>query len=176
LVLERTDVGQRQTIDEKGNWTVPCAGTLTGRNLLNRYLDFTAYVLRSQMHPDLAGVTVTDKEYPSRAAFCVLAKVLDDCTRQFPAGQWQSSTPLDWPELSQMLIQYQNPERALDKMARVQAELDATTEIMHKNIDQVLRRGENLDILMSKTQELDMATKVFLKSAKKANRRCCSIQ
>ena len=64
----------------------------------------------------------------------------------------------------------------MDKIAKIQSQLDETTEVMHKNIEHVLQRGENLGDLMDKTSALDAQTKLFVKSARKANRGCCSLQ
>jgi synaptobrevin family protein YKT6 len=156
-VSERTPPGQRSTIDEQ---------------------EYTAYIFRPVKHPKLSVVTVTDKEYPHRAADCIGPQVISDFTASFRESEYTdiSKPQLFWPQLDAKLTQYQQPSQAMDKVAKIQSELDATTEVMHKNIEQVLQRGERLEDLMERTEELDNATKLFVKQAKKANRRCCSMQ
>jgi synaptobrevin family protein YKT6 len=120
----------------------------------------------------LSGVVIADKEYVPRVAFAVLNKVLDEFSGRFPPNQWQSA-PLNWPELKDIMARYQNPHEA-DNLLRVQKELDETKIIMHKTIESVLQRGDKLDDLVNKSEELSMASKAFYKTAKQTNS-CCKI-
>jgi hypothetical protein len=58
---------------------------------------------------------------------------------------------------------------AADKLTRVQAELDKTKTILHETIESVLDRGERLDDLVNKSNELSFASKQFYRQAKKTN-------
>lgn len=62
----------------------------------------------------------------------------------------------------------QDPANA-DKLTRVQNELDKTKAIMHQTIESVLDRGEKLDDLVNKSDQLSYASKQFYKQAKKTN-------
>lgn len=44
----------------------------------------------------------------------------------------------------------------------------------HKTIESVLKRGENLDTLMERSETLSNQSKIFYKSAKKTNS-CCVV-
>ena len=164
-VAERTEPGQRHTIDDP---------------------EYTAYIYRpstvsnNNTNSNIAIVTVTDKQYPARAAHCIgpqLFKDMQDLSmqqRQTAAGAGETALQ---QLLDDRIVKFtQQPQQAMDKVARIQSELDSTREIMHQNIEQVLKRGERLDDLLAKTEELDMQTKMFVKTARKANRRCCSLQ
>lgn len=86
-----------------------------------------------------------------------------------------------WPEpkevngyngpLDAYLKKYQNPVEA-DPMMKVQTELDETKIVLHNTIESVLQRGEKLDDLVAKSDNLSMSSKTFYKTAKKTNS-CC---
>ena len=59
-------------------------------------------------------------------------------------------------------------------MAKIHKELDETTDILHKNMNDLLERGEKIDDLVDKSDHLSSNAKRFHKQAKKANS-CCSV-
>nr|KAF6267927.1 YKT6 v-SNARE-like protein [Pipistrellus kuhlii] len=79
----------------------------------------------------LAGVVIADSEYPSRVAFTLLEKVLDDFSKQVERIHWPvgSSANIHYTALDGYLSTYQNPREA-DPMSKVQAELDETKIIL----------------------------------------------
>ena len=68
---------------------------------------------------------------------------------------------------------YQDPAAA-DKLMRIQRDLDETKVILHKTIESVLERGQRLDDLVAKGEDLSMASQMFYKQARKTNS-CCTI-
>lgn len=68
--------------------------------------------------------------------------------------------------------QYQDPKQA-DPLLRMQDDLDETKIILRNTIEQVLERGEKLDDLVSKSEDLSAQSKAFYKTAKKTNS-CCN--
>ncbi|XP_041485399.1 vesicle-associated membrane protein 7-like [Lytechinus pictus] len=56
-----------------------------------------------------------------------------------------------------------------DKVAVLQNQVDEVKDIMTVNIDKVLSRGEKLDDLLSKTEDLEASAKTFQKTARKVN-------
>lgn len=115
----------------------------------------------------VAGVIIADKEYPIRVAYSLLNKLLDQFLTQFPRGQWANGdVTLSFPELESSLAKYQNPQQA-DSIMRVQQELDETKIVLHKAIESVLQRGEELDSLVAKSSALSTTSKMFYKEAKK---------
>lgn len=60
----------------------------------------------------------------------------------------------------------------VDPMTKMQNELDETKIILHSTIAAVLERGEKLDDLVSKSDNLSLQSKTFYKTAKKTNS-CC---
>jgi synaptobrevin family protein YKT6 len=122
----------------------------------------------------ICGVIIADEEYPQRVAFTLLNKVLDEFIERHPRSKWAMGTPkLPMPELQGYLAKYQDPKQA-DTIMRVQQELDETKIILHKTIDSVLQRGEKLDDLVQRSDQLSMQSKMFARQAKKTNS-CCVV-
>ena len=69
------------------------------------------------------------------------------------------------------ILQYQDP-RTADQLTAVQSQLDEVTNIMQTNIDQLLQRGETLDTLMVRSDDLGQASIQFYRQARSANA-CC---
>ncbi|XP_041981529.1 synaptobrevin homolog YKT6 [Aricia agestis] len=133
------------------------------------------YMLHVYVRADsLAGVLISDHEYPNRVAHTLITKFLDDFTAQVPAGNWATGneTTIDFPILPQYLAKYQNPKEA-DALTKIQNDLDETKIILHDTIKAVLERGEKLDDLVAKSDSLSMHSKAFYKTAKKTNS-CCN--
>ena len=150
ILSERTTIGERQSVKE-------------GEYMCHAYV-------RSD---SLVGLCVSDQEYPNRVAHTLLTKILEDFTSQVPRSAWTEGkevTGFSGP-LDVHLKKYQNPAEA-DPMMKVQTELDETKIILHNTIEAVLSRGEKLDDLVDKSEELSSQSKTFYKTARKTNS-CC---
>lgn len=123
----------------------------------------------------LAGVAITDKEYPTRVAFSIINKIIDEFSSQVQRNKWASLNPAStasyYPNLRAHLTHFQTPNES-DPILKVQRELDDTKVILHKTMDSLLQRGEKLDDLVAKSDQLSTQSKVFYKTAKKTNS-CC---
>ncbi|MCL4132704.1 UNVERIFIED_CONTAM: hypothetical protein GTU68_054176 [Idotea baltica] len=125
-------------------------------------------------HDNLAGVIISDHEYPFRVAHNMINKILDDFTAKVPAHLWASTdeSSVPYTELPATLTRWQNPREA-DALTRVQEEVEETKIIMHNTIESILERGEKLDDLVVKSEMLSLQSKTFYKTAKKTNA-CCN--
>ncbi|KAL1116677.1 hypothetical protein AAG570_005149 [Ranatra chinensis] len=133
------------------------------------------YVCHVYVRADnLAGVVISDNEYPPRVAHTLLTKVLDDFASSVPSTTWPTAIEANIPfnDLNAYLSRYQNPREA-DAMTKIQEELDETKIILHNTIEAVLQRGEKLDDLVSKSEGLSLQSRAFYKTARKTNS-CCS--
>eukprot|EP01135_Chromosphaera_perkinsii_P010650 Nk52_evm50s2192 gene=Nk52_evmTU50s2192 len=152
-LAERTQPGQRQTVVENEHH---CHAFVSNDNL--------------------AGVIIADKEYPVRVAFSFLNKAIDDFQTKYPRNIFTNPSvkPKDvpFPELKTMFQTYQDPAKA-DGLCRVQNELDETKIVLHKTIEGVLDRGEKIENLVDKSEDLSRQSKMFYKQAKKTNS-CCA--
>ena len=152
--VQRTRVGCRQSI-QKDDGEVP----------------FVAHVyVRSD---GLAGLVMADKEYPARVAFGLITKTLVDYEQRVGVN-WKQMDADQQSEPDYMqadIVLYQDPRKA-DKLTAIQTQLDDVKDVMQTNIEQLLQRGETLDSLMAKSDDLGLASVQFYKQAKKANS-CC---
>ncbi|XP_026811666.1 synaptobrevin homolog YKT6 [Rhopalosiphum maidis] len=149
-IVERTATAARQSVKEK------------------------EYMCHVYVRADnLAGVLISDDEYPHRVAHTLLTKSLDEFSAKVPSHSWPklNETQVTFNELNAMLAKYQNPKEA-DAMTKIQQDLDDTKIILHNTIEAVLERGEKLDDLVAKSEGLSMQSKAFYKTAKKTNA-CC---
>ncbi|KAF9447625.1 snare protein YKT6 [Macrolepiota fuliginosa MF-IS2] len=151
-VAERTLQGQRQSVQENS---------------------YTAHVYNRGGAEQLAGVIITDQEYPVRPAFSLLTKLLDDFTAKVPQSSFGNPGAISFPDINTYIQKYQDPRQA-DTIMRVQQELDETKIVLHKTIESVLQRGERLDNLVERSEALSAQSKMFYKTAKKQNS-CCLI-
>lgn len=75
---------------------------------------------------------------------------------------------LPLPGLEVQLAKFQNPNQA-DAMTRIQTDLDETKIILHNTISAVLERGEKLDDLVAKSEDLSAQSKMFYKTVSAYN-------
>jgi synaptobrevin family protein YKT6 len=108
--IKRTERGQRQSITHEG------------------------YVVHCYVRSDgLGGTVTTDMEYPSRVAFVLLGQLLDDFTAA-NGDTWMTCTvpeSMPFPKIDEYLQKYQDPKSA-DKIAKIQSDLDETTQILRE--------------------------------------------
>ncbi len=123
---------------------------------------------------NLACAVVTDKTYTTRVALSLCALVIQEfkATHQ---NKWNSATAdvqLDTPLLKELIVKYQKPDEA-DNISRIQKELDEVKEILHHSMEDLLNRGEKLENIIERSEDLSASSKQFLWQAKK-NNQCCS--
>lgn len=124
----------------------------------------------------LSVVIVTDKEYPPRVAFTLLHKIATDFEEEFTKQHWadkESDDSLQWPQLDDMLQRYQDPHEA-DDILKIKAELNETKEIVHEALEKLIERGEKMDTLVSRSNDLSYASKLLFTSSADQNS-CCII-
>ncbi|CAI4231148.1 unnamed protein product [Auanema sp. JU1783] len=152
LLVERSGMGARSSVKEN------------------------EYYLHCYVRADgLAAVSVTDAEYQARVAMSFMTRVLDDFTAKVPSVQWkqiQTEKDCTYAGLEDLLKKWQTPREA-DPMTRVQEEVEETKIVMHNTIQSVLDRGEKLDDLVKKSENLSDQSKLFYTQARKMNK-CCN--
>jgi len=122
----------------------------------------------------LAGVVVAEKDYPPRIAFALISKTFSDYESKVGAKWKEVDKDLDQePEfMATELARYQDPTAA-DQIAKIQKDLDTVKDVMQQNIEQVLKRGETLESLMDRSNDLSTVSVQFYRKAKATNS-CCS--
>jgi len=165
LVCQRTEPGSRQTID------VPDMNAGDG----------IPYVCHIHVRFDqLCGIMIADQDYPQRAAFQCINRFLQEYTDSV-GEEWKEETKdvaarsgtSEPAFLKAVMRQWQNPREA-DNLLRAQSSLDDVTQIMRKNMQQILARGQTLEDLMRQSDDLSDVSRQFYKQAKKTNQ-CCKM-
>lgn len=103
-VAERTKPGIRQDVEEK---------------------QYTFHAYASSQ--GICGIIISDPTYPKMVAHGLLSKMVDEFTSAHPRSQYTGTNvgQLEYPQLKEYIVKYQNPEEA-DSIMKIQQELDAT--------------------------------------------------
>lgn len=138
-VAERTRPGERQDIEEQ-SYTFHAYGRSEG----------------------VAGIIISDHEYPALVAHQLLSKIVDEFLSKYPRTVFvgAKSSQLQFPQLKEYIVKYQDPHEA-DSIMKIQRELDETKITLHKTIESVLERGEKIDNLVAKSDGLSAQSKMF---------------
>jgi len=157
IVVKRIAPGQRITVEVDG---------------------MAEYQVHTYVRSDgLAGTLTADKEYPARVAFAKLSEMLDSFSNDPETRGWEVCARNDgyggWPPVQQALRESQDPA-SFDKILKIQKDLDSTQQVLHSTIDNILERGEKLDDLVARSDELSATSKQFYKQARKTNS-CCVV-
>eukprot|EP01087_Luapelamoeba_hula_P015568 TRINITY_DN4668_c0_g1_i1.p1 TRINITY_DN4668_c0_g1~~TRINITY_DN4668_c0_g1_i1.p1 ORF type:complete len:208 (-),score=38.64 TRINITY_DN4668_c0_g1_i1:157-780(-) len=156
-VVQRTRPGERNVIDQAEH---VCHSFVT---------------MEGEKGPSLACAVVTDKDYPTRVALSLCGLAIQEFRAAHDGNVWASqtaNTQLDTPAIPALLAKYQDPDSA-DSMSRIQKDLEDVREILHQSMDDLLSRGEKLDNIIEKSDDLSDISKQFLWQAQKQNE-CCS--
>ncbi|KAJ3427608.1 synaptobrevin [Anaeramoeba flamelloides] len=148
-LAKRTNESQRQSVKEK---------------------DYICHV--HNRFDNLSAVAICDDEYPRRVAFSLINKVMDDFMDIY-GNKIGDLEEYPFEQIVQLLNKFQDPNQA-DKLSKIQRTLDETTIVVQDAIEKVLKRGENLEILIDRSEFLSGQSKQFYRVAKKHNQ-CCTI-
>ena len=127
---------------------------------------------------DKVGVTmICDEEYPKRVAIDFLLKVHDNfkvfqTQNNLDLNSIEDDTDVNYDYIANEIEEWQDPSKK-DNIMKLQSELNDVQDIMRQNLSELLKREENLENLMAKSQDLSSASVNFYKQAKKTNR-CCT--
>lgn len=128
----------------------------------------------SSFQDNLVCVAVASSDYPNRTCFSFLRESHHVFVNSYPL--WYTidrDVNLTSTQLVALLDKYQHPEQ-VDVITKIEKDLDETKDVMIKNIDALLNRGEKLDDLLNKAENLSKGSKEFLTKTKRLNR-CCII-
>ncbi len=128
---------------------------------------------------NISATCITDGDYPEKAAFILLNNIIMDFRETFSSNpsvyeDAKSDAGLKFDALEVYLKKWQDPHEA-DKLLKIEKELHEVKEIIHKNLADLLKKGEQLDELMVKSKDLNKVSVEFYKKAKKQNSSCCKM-
>ena len=127
---------------------------------------------------DKIGVTmICDEEYPKRVAIDFLLKIHDNFKtflqeKKIDLNMYTSDTDVKYDYIANEIEAWQDPSKK-DSLMKLQNELNDVTDIMRQNLNELLKREENLESLMQKSNDLSATSVNFYKQAKKTNS-CCN--
>lgn len=110
----------------------------------------------AKMNDNRSCIIITDIEYPERVAQVFASENINKGDEMV----------IDWETI-------QDPSK-IDKVFKIQTELDDTMIVLHDTIEKVLERGEKLDDIVKRSSELSTQSKLFYTATRK-NNRCCLI-
>jgi synaptobrevin family protein YKT6 len=147
-VVSRTDRGHRSTITMKDlPFDIHCHVRADG----------------------LACCVIASQDYPQRVAFGLAFNTMNFFDAKI--GEKWKTVERDLflePEMMKTdLNVFQDPKN--DKMCKIQSDLDAVKDVMRQNIQEILKRGETLDDVLSKSTDLSQSSKQFYESSEDLN-------
>ena len=128
---------------------------------------------------DKIGITmIADEEYPKRVAIDFLLRIHDDFKNfinqnKIDLNSYVKDTDLNYSYLNTAIEEWQDPSKK-DNIMKLQSELNDVQDIMRQNLNELLKREENLESLMEKSKDLSAVSVNFYKQAKKTNS-CCNL-
>ena len=128
---------------------------------------------------DKIGVTmICDEEYPKRVAIDFLLKIHDNFKtflqeKKLDLNMYTADTDVKYDYIANEIEAWQDPSKK-DTLMKLQNELNDVTDIMRQNLNELLKREENLESLMQKSNDLSATSVNFYKQAKKTNS-CCNL-
>ncbi|EAR83910.2 YKT6-family R-SNARE protein (macronuclear) [Tetrahymena thermophila SB210] len=122
-----------------------------------------------------AVVIVCDEEYPQNVPFIIIREIfseLDKIITNEQVGELKEDTNINFERLQVMVKEYQDYKKA-DKLAQLQSNLQELQEITFKVMTDLVKKGEDLKVLMEKSKDLSQVSVNVYKQSKKFNSRCC---
>ena len=121
---------------------------------------------------------ICDEEYPKRVAIDFLLKIHDNFKvfiqeKKIDLNTYTADTDVKYDYIANEIEEWQDPSKK-DNLMKLQNELNDVTDIMRQNLNELLKREENLESLMQKSNDLSATSVSFYKQAKKTNS-CCNL-
>ncbi|KAF2156243.1 snare-like protein [Myriangium duriaei CBS 260.36] len=154
---------QRQIIRRMTNTSEPRAAIETGNHKLHYY-----------RHEDIVFFAITERAFPKELATIYLDDIAAEFLNTHRDTEYRSATlrPYAFNDFDTFIQRtkksYENP-RASDNLDKVQAQLKETTQIMSKNLEDLLYRGDSLEKMSTMSSDLRDASKKYRKAAVRIN-------
>lgn len=123
----------------------------------------------------LCCVVLIDDTYPQRVAHGLVSEMLVEFS-QLHSGRWeglQQDVTMPFAKGDELLAKFQDPEKA-DKLTKIRSDIEEVKNLAMKTLDDLMNRGEKLDDLVAKSNDLNAMSKKFYTDAKK-NNQCCRL-
>lgn len=160
-----------------------CVGRMEKKQTLKIKVDDMedCYLYCHVMDNDLTVVVTADSEYPENVVKKILSEILKEFQLKYNVNDFynevkskQTDLDINFQFLDKKIKEYQNPKEA-DKFLKLEGELKDIQNMLQKTMTDLLERGEQLDELVQKSDDLNAMSKGFYDKCKKANTKCCSL-
>ena len=120
---------------------------------------------------------ICDEEYPKRVAIDFLLKVHDNfklfkAQNNLDLNKIEDDTDVKFKYIETEIVDWQDPSKK-DSIMKLQNELNDVQDIMRQNLNELLKREENLEKLMEQSNDISAVSVNFYIQAKKTNK-CCN--
>ena len=122
----------------------------------------------------LVCVVFTDFDYPKRVSFLLCTQVLEQFTGTY-GNRWTNvpkDTDMKFKDLKKIIKGFQNPGEH-DAIQRAIAATQETNEVITQTLNKIIVRGETLQDIVEKSEELSIKAKMFYKESKR--KKCCVV-
>jgi len=140
-----------------------CQNIDSGNNQIKAFSS-KGYVYNVVVSDNVCYIAVSTETFPRRLSFSFLESVRDEYSYKYKVQQSLRSEFVDFLE-GEMRFFSDNPEA--DKIRGLKEKVDEVKAVMLENIDKVLQRGEKLEDIDRKAEELNKQTEVFVKKSKR---------
>ena len=145
------------------------------KNTSKAYI-YDDYIFHYHNSNSLTLILLTDKEYSNRFAYHFIFLTRDRLFQDFGDDIKSAiAFSIDQSYLStikQSMIKYSDPEN-LDNFSVINKNIQDVKEIMLQNIEKIIERGEKIQLLVIKSEELEVNARVFKKKAYENHRHFC---
>jgi vesicle-associated membrane protein 7 len=130
---------------------------------------YDKYVFHYMVSDGLTYLCMTDSEFSRQVAFKFLAEIKRRFVQMYgDRGKTALAFAMnaDFERVLQAQMEYFNQQRGDDRVSQVNEQIAEVRGLMVQNIDRVLERGEKIELLVDKTDELERNAVKFKKSAR----------
>jgi len=119
-------------------------------------------------------ICMSDQDMGYRVPYAFLFDLNNRFKATFSA-KIQSAGPLAMNDTFGRVLQermdFFSNDKSVDKISKVKGEIDDTKKVMIKNIDKVLERGQKIEVLVDKTEDLEQQSQSFRQKGTKLKRK-----
>ncbi|XP_035668868.1 vesicle-associated membrane protein 7-like [Branchiostoma floridae] len=121
-------------------------------------------------------ICAADASFDSKRPFAFLQDIKQRFTsgslasRAITASSFELNRDFQ-PILAEKMEQFSKPGAGGDQLSMLQSQVDEVKGVMSQNIEKVLARGDRLDNLMEKTDELEASADTFKKTARRVKKK-----
>ncbi|CBQ67686.1 related to vesicle-associated membrane protein 7 [Sporisorium reilianum SRZ2] len=161
-----------ETHDAAHDRFLPAAQTILSRippNSSKLSYAFEDWLFHYVSHDGMVYMAVADADTGRRMPFAFLAHVQKKFLSTYELPTTEDTTTTDYSPLSTTLStliqQFNTDPQAVDPIAQAKTELAGVKHIMTQNVEQILSRGERIELLMDRTDNAASQSMAFRRRA-----------